>query len=103
MNLYKIHYSWSTGAISSSDVEYYESEDRLKVDLLKHHLDIMYSSRGPDNRLKMMKASLWRKFYGPDGEPRERRTKKIFSVERVDNDQWVPVNYHFIEPEVVIE
>lgn len=103
MNLYKIHYSWSTGAVSSSDIKYYESEEPFKVDLLKHHLDIMYSSRGPDNWFKMMKASLWRKFYGPDGEPRERRTKRIILAQKVDNGEWVDVDYHFIEPEVVIE
>lgn len=100
MNLYRIHYGWSTGSASSGEIEYYEDESRFKVDLLDHHLDLQ-AHHDRRNWGKYMLNVLWRKSRGNDNKPR--RTTNIFKVEKVVNDEWVPVEYEFIEPEVRIK
>lgn len=99
MNLYRIHYAWRSGGASSSEIKYYEREDRLKVDLLDHHLDIM-AERGRSTWLEFCMALGWRRFRGKDEDTR--RTTKIIKVEKVVNDEWVPVEYSFVEPDVVL-
>lgn len=96
MNLYRVHYAWTRGGASSNEIVFYEDADRLKVDLLEHHLDIMYND-SRRNWLRLRLSSLWSK--RADGE---RRTTKIFKVERALNDEWVPLEYSFIEPDVII-
>lgn len=99
MNLYRVHYAWKSGGASSSEIEYYESEDRLKYDLLNHHLDIL-ANHDSRNWLSYVLASAWRKHRGVDDS--SRRTTRILKVERVVNDEWVPVEYTFVEPDVVL-
>lgn len=97
MNLYRIHYAWKSGGASSSEIDYYESEDKFKVDLLRHHLDIQYENAKRDWP-RLMLASLWHKRLGDKDS--SRTTTRLIKVEKVVNDEWVPVEYHFIEPAV---
>lgn len=100
MNLYRVHYAWKRGAGSSSEIDYYEDEDRMKSDLLAHHLDIM-SNVNTRYWLKFMLARAWGKFMDPDFEDYDRRqTTRIIKVEKAVDNEWVPVTYEFIEPEV---
>lgn len=101
MNLYRIHYAWKNGGVSSSEIDYYESPDRFKYDLLSHHLDMVYENTKRD-WLRMMLANKWRKVRGKE-EYGGRITTRLIKVEKVVDNEWVPVNYSFIEPEVVLD
>jgi len=99
MNLYRVHYGWTTGGASSSEIEYYEKVESLKRDLLEHHLDILAGNH--KNWLSFVLADAWRRFLGR--AENTRRTTRIYKVEKVVNDEWVPVEYKFIEPEVLLD
>ena len=96
MNLYRVHYAWRNGGVSSSEIDYYETEDKLKVDLLNHYLDMQYHSK---NWLTMMLANAWRRARKIDDWDR-RTTTRIIKVEKIENDEWVPVEVTYYEPSV---
>lgn len=100
MNLYRVHYTWRNGGASSGEVEYFDTERALISALLDHELDIS-SHHDRTNWLKFVTALHWVQRRGREDHPR--RTTKILSVERVKNDEWVPVTYEFVEPKVLID
>lgn len=102
MNLYRARFGKTNGSASWSDWKYYESVDRLKVDLLEAYLDIEYATKSKGSTrdwLGLMLASLWQKALHGD---RNVTTHKIFSVEQAVYDQWQPVEVKFTKPEVEI-
>lgn len=100
MNLYRIHYTHHNG----SEIDYYDENQysRFKADLLRHSLDVERENSGRD-WTRLITASYWREaMFGKDDDIL-RRAKRIIKVETVRNDEWVPVEYEFIRPEVIIK
>lgn len=98
MNLYRVKYGIDNGGASWADWKYYESLSHLQADLLIAHLEIaMEKERGFPRQI----LSAWRKFYKKNDDTLP-RTKNIYAVERVENDEWVAVEYKFYPPEIEI-
>lgn len=97
MNLYRIHYVHHHG----SEIDYYDDNDeRFKADLLRLSLEVQRETSGRD-WLKLITASYWREhLFGRDDDNILRRAKRIIKVEKIVDNEWVPVAYEFIEPEV---
>ena len=101
MNLYRAKYAIRNGSASSGSWEYYENEDSLKADLIVAALEVEAekpSTRGAKYRI----ISAWIRHLRGTNDFYPRYTN-IFSVEKVDNDEWVPVEFTFLPPEVRLD
>lgn len=99
MTVYKARLGVANGAATWADQRYYENVDELRCDLLEAYLE---SAKNNKRGLTYRLAAVWARGLGrsPDSN---RRYTKIISVERLSNDQWVPVSIDIIEPEVRID
>lgn len=99
MNLYRVKYAVKRGAASSGEWKYYEAVDRMRYDLLLAYLDAKREDRnGRRDWIKFVSFGAWRDFFKED----DKTYTNIFSVEKVVNDEWQPVDVEFVEPEVLI-
>lgn len=101
VEMYRAKYGVKRGGTSWGDWKYYENQsDRLKVDLLEAHLDLMYErAQRPHNWLNLMTASTWsKKLFGE----RDRKITNVYAVEKLVDGEWNEVTVNFVEPKVTI-
>lgn len=100
MNLYRVKYGIENGGASWGDWRYYEKEDKMLIDLLEAYLDMeAKEAKVKRNWLRMMLGGIWSKHVKGNDETFSRYSN-VFAVEKVVNDEWVPVEVEFIKPEV---
>jgi hypothetical protein len=92
-DLYKVHYAHTNGG----EVEYYENEGRLFVDLLQHQLDVEAESRKPWLDRMLARA------FTHDKSLDRRKTKRIIGVYKRVGDEWVQMRFHYTPPKVWLE
>ncbi len=98
-DMYKIHYGWRSGGASSSDITYYEDQERFVRDLVDHLVDIEMEN----TRRGVMYSILYacRRLRGR--QDKVRTTTKLYKVQRLVNDEWQDVEYEFIKPGLVLK
>src|SRR4051812_17261633 len=103
-DLWRIKLGKGTANSGSGQWEYYEDRERMAADLLDFALEAAagYESSAVPHRVGRLVRS-WRKHkQGVEEEPRY-RIQRVYNVDQMIDNEWVPVKWRLIPPSIQFE
>lgn len=100
-DIWRIHWSWKQGNVSSSDVGIYATREEFERELFRLVLEQESNTHGQPRSLRFKRwRTMLRKRAGVDETPM-RTVDRIIRVEHLERGQWVLYSFGVIAPSVV--